>query len=137
MDTRRARPRARSNALNPRCRRQPAPGSLSVCEHAFVSIKGSPYARFQRALTTGNLLLIRTAAAELSAVALDDALKICVAYRAEGPAYERAAVRWLGRFCLEHKGVTIEEIFQAAEALERLPTSTEEAAGELQSLLTR
>ena len=30
-----------------------------------MSIKGSPYARFRRALHTGNLALIRTAAAEL------------------------------------------------------------------------
>ena len=43
----------------------------------FVSIKGSPYAHFRRDLGTGNLALIRTAAAELPQTNLDDALRIC------------------------------------------------------------
>ena len=43
-----------------------------------MSIKGSPYANFRRALATGNLLLIRAAAAELPTVNLDDALEVCV-----------------------------------------------------------
>ena len=47
-----------------------------------------------------------------------------------------AAVRWLGRFCLERHRVGLEEIHQAAEALERLPTSTDEAKAELEYLLT-
>ena len=42
----------------------------------FVSIRGSPYAHFRRALDTGNLALIRTAAAELPQINLDDALRI-------------------------------------------------------------
>ena len=40
----------------------------------FVSDSGSPYSRFQRALKTGNLTIIRTAAAELPEIRLDDAL---------------------------------------------------------------
>jgi hypothetical protein len=43
-----------------------------------VSIKGSPYAHFRRALDTGTLALIRTAAAELPQINLDDALRICL-----------------------------------------------------------
>ena len=42
---------------------------------------GSPYPRFQRALTTGNLNLIRAAAAELPRVDLGDALSGCMAIR--------------------------------------------------------
>jgi hypothetical protein len=64
---RRASPRA------PRC----APRS---CEHAFVSIKGSPYARFRRALETGNALLARTAAAELAYIGLEDALGLVIVF---------------------------------------------------------
>ena len=41
-----------------------------------MSIKGSSYARFKRAIDTGNLRLIRTAAAELPQVQLHDALAI-------------------------------------------------------------
>ena len=55
----------------------------------FVSIKGSSYARFQRALDTGNLTIIRTAAAELPRIELDDALRICQALTFDPDAYER------------------------------------------------
>lgn len=60
----------------------PAPPLASLvsceaeCEHTFVSSQGSPYARFKRALRTGNLALVRAAAGELPAVRLDDALLI-------------------------------------------------------------
>ena len=53
---------------------------------AFVSIKGGPYARFRRALDTGNLTLVRAAAAELPRVALPDALRVCVLMRDESAA---------------------------------------------------
>jgi hypothetical protein len=102
-----------------------------------VSAPGPAYARFRSALASGNLDHIRRAAAALPSVSLDDALRICVAYRDEWALYERAAVRWLGRFCLERKNATLEEILQAGEALERLPTSPAEATAELESLLSR
>ena len=50
----------------------------AVCEHMFVSVKGSPYARFQRALRLGHLDQIRDAAAELPQVDLVDALHVCL-----------------------------------------------------------
>jgi hypothetical protein len=50
-----------------------------------VSINGSPYAHFRRALDTGNLALIRTAAAELPQINLDDALRICRVIREREP----------------------------------------------------
>jgi hypothetical protein len=50
-----------------------------------VTSQGSPYARFRRALATGNLLLIRAAAAELPQISLDDALIVCVAIRDAKP----------------------------------------------------
>jgi len=57
---------------------------------------GSPYARFKRALRTGNLHLVRTAAAELDApLQLDDALEVLAVIRAADPErYDRAAARW-------------------------------------------
>jgi len=51
----------------------------------FVSIKGGSYARFRRALDTGNLTLVRAAAAELPRINLVDALRICVLLRAADP----------------------------------------------------
>lgn len=54
---------------------------------------GSAYQRFQRALATGNLQLIRAAAAELPRVDLGDALAVCMAIRAAEPQrFERAAL---------------------------------------------
>ena len=68
----------------------------------FVTSDGSPYARFRRALETGNELLVLAAARELPQVALDDALRICLVLRdGDRRRYDRAAVRWLGRFALE------------------------------------
>ena len=46
----------------------------SFVRTVFVSIKGGSYARFRRALDTGNLTLVRAAAAELPTINLEDAL---------------------------------------------------------------
>ena len=96
---------------------------------------GSPYARFRRALQTGNELVVLAAARELPQIALDDALRICLVLRDGDPGrYERAAVRWLGRFALEARAVTIPDLRAAAAALEELPTKTAEAMEQLQRL---
>jgi hypothetical protein len=96
---------------------------------------GSPYARFRRALETGNELLVLGAARELPQIALDDALRICLVLRDGDPGrYERAAVRWLGRFALEARAVTIADLRAAAAAMEALPTQATEAMERLQRL---
>jgi hypothetical protein len=96
---------------------------------------GSAYSRFRRALDTGNELLVITAARELPQIALDDALRICLVLRGGDPErYERAAVRWLGRFALEARGVTIEALRAAADALDALPERATEAMEQLQAL---
>jgi hypothetical protein len=100
-----------------------------------VSSDGSPYGRFRRALETGNELLILTAARELPQVALDDALRICLVLRdGDRTRYERAAVRWLGRFALEARAVTIRDLRTAAAALDALPKRSAEAMEQLQRL---
>lgn len=79
---------------------------------------GRAYARFRRALDTGNLTLIRAAAAELPRIGLSDALRVCWAIRhGESDLYERACVRWLGRFCAEAEAVTLPDVRAAAAAL--------------------
>jgi hypothetical protein len=101
----------------------------------FVTSDGSPYARFRRALQTGNEALVVAAALELPQIALDDALRVCLVFRGGDPdRYERAAVRWLGRFALEVRGVTIEDIRLAADALDALPERTSDAMERLQRL---
>jgi hypothetical protein len=83
---------------------------------------GSPYARFQRALATGNLNVIRSAAAELPRIGVAEAASILlVILRAEPEQYERAAVRWLGRLCLERSRVDLADLSRAAAALVALP----------------
>jgi hypothetical protein len=101
----------------------------------FVTSDGSPYARFRRALETGNELLVLSAARELPQIALDDALRICLVLRDGDPRrYERAAVRWLGRFALEGRAVTIGDLRAASAAMEALPTRTADAMEQLQRL---
>src|SRR5438445_4421520 len=96
---------------------------------------GNPYARFRRALAGGNEAIVLAAARELPQIALDDALRICLVLRGGDPdRYERAAVRWLGRFALEARGATIEDLRQAANALDVLPQAAAEAMERLQRL---
>jgi hypothetical protein len=95
-----------------------------------VSIKGSPYARFQRSLQTRNLSVVLTAAAELQPIQLDDALEILILLAAEkDPRFDRAAARWVGRLLAEtpigladgrYALVLVERLPQGAETLRRL-----------------
>ena len=97
--------------------------------------EGRPCVRFERALDLGNELLVLAAARELPRIALDDALRICLVLRdGDADRYQRAAVRWLGRFALEARDVTIEDLRLAAEALEPLRDRTAEAMERLQGL---
>ena len=101
----------------------------------FVTSDGNPYSRFRRALQTGNEALVTAAARELPRIALDDALRICLVLRGGDPdRYERAAVRWLGRFALEARDVTIDDLRLAANALDTLPNRASESMERLQAL---
>jgi hypothetical protein len=89
------------------------------CEHTFVTSQGSAYARFRRALKTGNMAIIRTAARELPHVDLGDALAVCVViHEAEPRRFEHAALRWLARFCVERREATLGDVQAAAWAFE-------------------
>ncbi len=64
--------------------------------------QGQLLRHFRRALRTDNLTIIRAAAAELPAITLEDALSICLLVaRQEARHFERAALRWIARYCLE------------------------------------
>jgi hypothetical protein len=92
----------------------------------FVSIKGSSYARFRRALRTGNLNVIRGAAAELPRIPLEDALTITALLREDPAQFEKAALRWLGRFCLEARDIAFEDAAMALAALRLIPIEPEQ-----------
>jgi hypothetical protein len=91
----------------------------------FVAIKGSSYARFRRALELGKLPLVLSAAAELPRVELDDALDLLVLMaRERHPAFERAAVRWVGRLLAE-RPLRLADARFALALVERLPDGFE------------
>jgi hypothetical protein len=101
-----------------------------------MSTKGSSYARFRRALDSGNLTAVRMAALELPYVNLADALAICLLMRRQRDVrFERAAVRWLARLSLERPEVTLIELRDAAAALTELPS--DQARATLSGLCSR
>ncbi len=96
---------------------------------------GSPYTRFKRALDVGNLLLVQAAAAELPRVGLRDALRVCLLLRDGDPdRYERAAVRWVGRFSLEARDVSLEALARAVAAFDALPDRPDDGMERLAAL---
>jgi hypothetical protein len=90
------------------------------------------------ALDQGDLDFIRAHAAALAPINLPDALRICLMVRDQEPArYEAAAVRWLGRFALEARAATLEDLRRVAEALDALPEDPESAMEQLSRLCVR
>ena len=86
-----------------------------------MSATGSPNARFRRALLTGNPTIVSAAAAELGKLSLADALGVCLVFAPhERARFERAAVRWHARYCLELRPAADEAQLVAA-ALRALP----------------
>jgi hypothetical protein len=86
-----------------------------------MTSQGHPYARFQRALRTGNPILAMDAARDLNHVSLDDALGLCLVLREDADRYQLAAARWLARYHDEVDSVTLAEINELGELLARLP----------------
>jgi hypothetical protein len=98
-----------------------------------MASKGSPYVRFKRALARGDVELVRLAAAELPRVELGDALKICWVMRRDARMYERAAIRWIGRFALECEA-PLADLERAVRAFQALPHLPDDALAELRDL---
>jgi hypothetical protein len=89
-------------------------------------------------LATGDLALIQASASELPRVGLDDALQVCLLLRdASSDLYERAVVRWLGRFCLEARSVALDDVRVAAAAFSELPGAPELAMERLAGVCHR
>ena len=100
-----------------------------------MSSSGSPYARFRRALSVGNLALVHAAAGELPQVDLDDALRICLLMSEQDDArFERAAVRWLARASLETPSMRLDDLRAGLVAFEAMPYNPAAARNTLAAL---
>jgi hypothetical protein len=77
---------------------------------------------------------VRAAAVELPQVGVVDALRIVWAFRKDDQLYERAAVRWVGRFALEAKTATLEDVQTALSGLAGVATGFPGALEELTNL---
>ena len=104
-----------------------------------MTSQGNPFSRFQRALATGNLALVRAAAAELPRIGVAEAAAmLLVIQRAEPEQYERAARRWLALLCDDRRSsVDLLGVAQAAAALDALPSRRPAACAALSAVCER
>ena len=103
-----------------------------------MSIKGSDYRWLRDALDRGDLALVKATAAQLPAINLEDALEVALLVIEHEPHNaERAAVRWLGRLCLERREVTLAQVREALDAFALLVGEPEAAEARLRRLAGR
>ena len=93
-----------------------------VCyEQVFVTSQGSPLTRLRRALAAGDLLAARAAAADLRHVELEEAAGLLVLIADSDPSkLDAAAVRFLGRACIERSFITLADAQLLAACLAQL-----------------
>jgi hypothetical protein len=127
----------RSPAMS--CPTAPQADAVGICyEHTFVTAQGSPLTRLRRALAGGDLLAARTAAADLPHVALDEAAALVALIALERPeTLDAAAVRFLGRVCLERPWVTLTDAQLLVACLAQLDRADEESRASFASALRR
>jgi hypothetical protein len=95
-------------------------------------------ADFQRAVQQGNVMRAEAAARQLGHLSLEHALRLLFLYAEKEPIkYERAALRWLGRYVIEGKAVSLLKTQLALAALSELRTGSREAAAKLLMELVR
>ena len=105
---------------------------LAHANGAFAAIKGRPQRWLDDALKRGDLAAMRAKTADLPVVNLEDALRIALLVRAHEPeGGQRAAVRWLGRLCLERRDVTLDQMRTALDAFAVLVEEPEAAEATL------
>jgi hypothetical protein len=108
------------------------------CEHVFVTAQGSPLTRLRRAIAGGNLLAARSAALELPHVGLDEAAALLVLIARQDPErLQAAAVRFLGRACLERSFITLDDAQLLVACLAQLERADDESRATFASALRR
>ena len=95
-----------------------------------MTAAGAAYHRFQRALATENLLLVRAAASDLPGLSLADQLRVLLIMRdRERATYDRAAARWLANLVKAAPEMVIAEAQVAAAALVAIGEGLDAAGG--------
>ena len=87
----------------------------------FVTSQGSPLTRLRRAVAGGDLLAARAAALDLQHIDLNEAAPLLVLIASADPAkLDAAAVRFLGRACLERSFISLADAQWLAACLAQL-----------------
>ena len=103
-----------------------------------MTAQGSPLTRLRRALAGGDLLAARTAAADLPHVDLDEAAALLVLIAREDPEkLDAAAVRFLGRACLERSVITLADALLLVACLAQLERADDESRAVFAGALRR
>ena len=93
-----------------------------------MTSEGTAHGRFVRAVQRRNLVAADAAARELGRLSLTDALALtALLAECDVRRFERAAVRWHGRFALEVKGLRLADSQLALAALAELRTPAADA----------
>jgi hypothetical protein len=110
-----------------------------ICyEHAFVIAQGSPLTRLRRALAGGDLLAARVAASDLRDVDLEEAAALLTLIASKDPGkLDAAAVRFLGRACLERPFITLDDAQLLAACLAQLERPDDESRPSFAGALRR
>ena len=82
-----------------------------------MTSQGHALSRFRRALAAHNGPAAYAAASELPAVELADALALTLLLSDQRELFERACARWVARFALEVRDVTLDDAQLALAAL--------------------
>ena len=103
-----------------------------------MTSQGSASARFQRAIARNDLFQAELAAREMEQLPLGYALDICCLMAAKNdPRFERAVVRWHGRFVLEREVDRLAESQLVLAVASELPWNVEEIEIALRRLARR
>ena len=108
------------------------------CEHTFVTAQGSPLTRLRRALAGGDLPAARVAAGDLPLVGLEEASALLVLIASSDVGtFDAAAVRFLGRACLERSFITLDDARFLAACLAQLERADDDARASFAGALRR
>lgn len=112
---------------------------MFVCKTVLpVTSQGSASGRFQRAIQRGNLFQAELAAKEMGGLQLGYALDLCRLLAAErDPRFERAAVRWHGRFVVERGVDRLAESQLLLAVISELPANIDEIEAALRRIARR
>jgi hypothetical protein len=86
-----------------------------------VTAQGHPRAIFKRAIESGNLVIAAATAYEVGRLSLEGALRLVFLYAEQDPVkFERAALRWVSRYVIDGKAVSLLKVQLALSALAEL-----------------